>query len=704
MLPEATSGSNRPGRSGPSGRAQSRSLHLFFVPKLAPDKIRNIAILGHSHEGKTTLAEALLHVGGSLSRLGSTDAGTSALDFEPEESRRKISIAAGAGHLEHDGHKVNLLDTPGFFDFAGQVVTALRAVEGALIVVSANSALAVGTEIAWEHCNRDSKPRLVVVNKMDKENADFFAVVSSLREALRPKPVPIQVPIGSEAGFNGVVDLLSMKAIVSGGDGKAQETDIPNDLKGRVEEYHAQLMEAAAEGDDELLEKYLDEGELSDAEIQKGLREGIVAGSVAPVVCCSATKLLGVRTLLNTVIELFPPPSVPADGPAKALVFNTTADPFVGRVSYFKVLAGCLRSDQPLRNVARNVDERVGSLFFPRGKEHINTPEVCAGDIGAVAKLQHTLTGDTVGDRAAAAEPEIELPHAVYTLAIFPKSRGDEDKIGTGLARLAEEDPTLHVDRNEETHQLLISGLGDVHLDVIIEKLKRKYGVEATTEPPKVAYRETVAGTAKAEGRHVKQSGGHGQYAVATIEISPAGRGEGFVWQDKIFGGAIPQNFRPSVEKGVRDAMDKGVVAGYPMVDVKVALLDGKYHTVDSSDMAFQLAGGVAMRRAALDASPVILEPIMDAEISVPDRFLGDIMSDLNGRRGKISGTEPGDGTTTVRAQVPESELAKFALDLRSMTQGRGTFVKRFSHREEMPQHLAKPLIETWQKEHASKE
>jgi elongation factor G len=668
------------------------------VPKFGPDKIRNVAILGHSHDGKTTLAEAILHATGTVPRMGSTDAGTATLDFEPEEVRRRISIGLGVGSVEHNGCKINLVDAPGFFDFAGQVVSALKAVEGALLVVSANAAVAVGTEVAWDQCNRDHKPRLVVVNKMDKENADFFGTVAALREALRPKPVPIQVPIGSESDFKGVVDLLHMKALVTGGDGKGQEVPIPDDLKSRVEEYRAQMMEAAAEGDDELLEKYLEEGELNEEEMQKGLREGIVAGTVAPVVCCSAAKLLGVRTVLNAVIDLFPAPESEAGGAAKAFVFNTTADPFVGRVTYFKVLAGCIKGDQQLHNVTRNAAERVGGLFFPRGKDHVNTPEVCAGDIGAVAKLTQTLTGDTIGDRSAKAESPIALPQPVYALAIFPKARGDEEKIGSGLSRLAEEDPTLHIDRTEETHELVISGLGDVHLDVILEKLGRKYGVQASSQLPKVAYRETIAGTAKVEGRHVKQSGGHGQYAVCTIEVAPTARGEGFVWQDKIFGGSIPQNFRPSVEKGVIDTMAKGAVAGYPMVDVKVALIDGKYHTVDSSDMAFQLAGGMAMRKAAMDASPVILEPVMDVEVTVPERFLGDIMSDMNGRRGKIAGTEPGDGTQTVRAQVPESELLRFALDLRSITQGRGTFTRAFSHYEEMPQHLAKALIEAYQK------
>ena len=663
-----------------------------------------MAILGHSHEGKTTLAEAMLHAAGAVARMGSTDNGTAALDFEPEEHKRNISINLGVGHLDNDGFKLNLLDTPGFFDFAGQVLSALRVAEGSLVVVSANAGLAVGTEVAWEHLNRSSKPRLVVVNKMDKENADFYGAVEAMRSHLTPKPVPLHLPIGAEAAFKGVVDLLHQKAFVTGGDGKGAEVEIPDEMAARVEDYRGRLVEAAAESDDTLLEKYLDEGTLDEPEIEAGLRAGILAGKVAPVLCCSATKLLGVRTLMRVICDLLPPAEGDLDGPARAFAFNSSADPFVGRITYLKVVSGCIKSDQHLPNVGRGGDERVGQLFFPRGKEQVKTAEACAGDIVAVAKLPGTLTGDTLGAKDGSALPGLDLPHPVYTLAIFPKARGDEEKISTGLARLAEEDPTLRVERNEVTHQLLISGLGDVHLDVILEKLKRKYGVEASTETPRVAYRETISGNARSEGRHVKQSGGHGQYGVCTIEVAPTARGDGFVWEDRIFGGAIPQNFRPSVEKGIRDTMSKGVVAGYPMVDVKVSLVDGKYHTVDSSDMAFQIAGSVAIRKAAQEAGPVLLEPIQDVEIRIPERFLGDVMSDLNTKRGKIAGTEPGNGWQIVRAQVPEAEMLRFALDLRSITQGRGFFTMKFDHYEEMPAHLAKSLIEQYQKEHAPKE
>ena len=672
------------------------------MPPLGPDKIRNVVILGHSHEGKTTIAEAMLFASGAISRMGSTDNGSATLDFEPEEVKRNLSINLGIAHVEHNGYKVNLLDSPGFFDFAGQVLSGLRAAEGALVVVGPSSHLAVGTEIAWEVLNRSRKPRLVVINKLDKENADFYGALDAMRSQLSPKPVALHLPIGQEGGFKGVVDLLHMKAFVTAQEGTGGgEVPIPDDLKELVQQRHEQLIESAAEGDDELLEKYLDQGTLNNEEVERGLREGIFAGKVIPVVCSSAARMLGIKTLLSAICDLLPPADGDAQKPARAFVFNTSADPFVGRISYLKVVAGCLHSESHLENVSRGGADRVGSLFFPRGKEHENTQEACAGDIVAVAKLQHALTGDTLGARESGPLPALELPPPVYSLAVHPKSRGDEDKIGTGLARLAEEDPTLHIERSEITHQLVISGMGDVHLDVILEKLKRKYGVEAVSETPKVAHKETLAGTARAEGRHVKQSGGHGQFAVCTIEVSPTAHGEGFKWEDKIFGGSIPQNFRPSIQKGIIDTMAKGVVAGHEMVDIKVTLLDGKYHTVDSSDMAFQIAGSIALRKAAAEARPVILEPVMNVEVKVPERYLGDIMSEVNTKRGKISGTEPGDGWQTVWALVPESEMLKFALDLRSITQGRGTFTMKFDHYEEMPQLLAKPLIDSYQKEHS---
>ena len=672
-----------------------------MATEYAPDKIRNVVLLGHSHDGKTMLAEAMLFASGAVARIGSPDTATATMDFEPEEQRRKISINLGVGFAEHNGYKINILDAPGFFDFAGQVMSGLRAAEGAVVVVGPSPQVAVGTEVAWEQCNRTDKPRIVVVNKLDKENSDFYGAVAALRDHLSPRPFPLHLPIGAEQEFRGIVDLLHLKAFVTAPDGKGSEVPIPDDMKQRVDEYRGQLIEAAAESDDSLLEKYLDAGTLSEEEIQRGLREGILAGKVAPVVCCSATKQLGVRTLMSTIAELMPPPQVEPEKPTKAFVFSTGGDQF-GRVSYFKVVAGSVKTDAHLPNLSRGGEERLAQIFFPRGKEHVAATEVGAGDIGAVTKLTHTLTGDTLGMKDGGLLPPLDLPGPAYSLAITPKARGDEEKISSGLARLGEEDPTLHVERSEETHQLVISGLGDVHLDVTLEKLKRKYGVDATTAVPRVPYRETVHGHARAEGRHVKQSGGHGQYGICVIEVAPTNRGEGFVWEDKIFGGSIPQNFRPSVQKGIVDTMSKGVVAGYPMVDVRVTLVDGKYHSVDSNDMAFQIAGSLAIRKASLDAGPVLLEPIVEATIHVPEKNLGDIMSDINGRRGKILGTEPDDGYQNVKVMVPESEMLRFALDLRSITQGRGSFSKTFSHYEEMPAHLAKTIIEEFQKEHAA--
>ena len=641
----------------------------------------------------------MLFASGAIARLGSPDQATATTDFEPEEQRRKISINLGVAFAEHNGYKINILDAPGFFDFAGQVASGLRAAEGALVVVGPTPQLAVGTEVAWEQCNRSSKPRIVVVNKLDKEHSDFYGAVAGMRENLSPRPFPLHLPIGAEQDFRGIVDLLHLKAFVTAADGKGSEVPIPEDMHQRVEEYRGQLSAAAAESDDSLLEKYLDAGTLDEDEIQRGLRQGILEGKVAPVVCCSATRLLGVRTLMSTIGELMPPPEVEPDKPVKAFVFSTGGDQF-GRVSYFKVLAGTVKADAHLPNLSRGGEERLAQIFFPRGKEHVAATEVRAGDIAAATKLAHTLTGDTLGLKDGGPVAAIDLPGRAYSLAITPKSRGDEEKISSGLARLSEEDPTLHVERVEETKQLVISGLGDVHLDVTLEKLKRKYGVEATIATPRVPYRETVHGSARAEGRHVKQSGGHGQYGICVIEVSPTARGEGFVWEDKIFGGSIPQNFRPSVQKGIVDTMAKGVVAGYPMVDVRVTLLDGKYHTVDSNDMAFQIAGSLAIRKGALDAGPVLLEPIVEATIHVPEKNLGDIMSDVNGRRGKILGTEPTDGYQNVKVMVPESEMLRFALDLRSITQGRGSFSMKFDHYEEMPAHLAKGIIEQFQKEH----
>ncbi|MBO0701357.1 MAG: elongation factor G [Candidatus Dormibacteraeota bacterium] len=663
----------------------------------AAEALRNIALLGHSNDGKTTLGEAMLLIGGAIGRMGSTDQGTSVLDFTPEEQHRQISVDLAIGHCTFEGHRYTLLDTPGFGDFAGQVATGLVAADAALLVISPTPEVEVGTESAWAALAEDRTPRLVVVNKMDRDNADYWGAIDALRERLQPRPVALHLPIGTSADFHGVVDLMHKKAFIAGSGPEADcvEAPIPEDMQALVDERCEQVIEAAAEGDDELLEKYLEEGTLSEAEVERGLREGIVAGRVCPVVCCSALKLLGVRTLLRAIADLLPGPEVDADGPPAAHCFATTADPFVGRVSYLKVLSGKLRSDQQIENVTSGGRERLGQLFLPQGKDHENVPEAEAGSIVGVAKLQHTRAGDVLGTSVETRRPH--LPEPVYRVAVFPSTSSDEDKMGPNLARIAEEDPTLRLEHNEETRQTVLAGLGDVHLEVVLEKLQRKYGVSARTELPRVAYRETVNGEARAEGRHVKQSGGHGQYGICEITLGPAGRGEGLIWEDKIFGGSIPQNFRPSVKKGIEDQMARGAVAGYPLVDIHVVLVDGKYHTVDSSDVAFQLAGALAVRKAVEAANPVLLEPILHVEVRVPDQNLGDLMSLLNQKRGRIVGTEPQDGRQVVQAEVPEAEMQRFALDLRSLTQGRGTFTASFSQYSEMPPHLARSLIEAHQ-------
>jgi elongation factor G len=693
------------------------------MPKFAPAKLRNVAILGHSHEGKTSLAEAFLFSTGAIDRLGKPDAGNTTLDFEPEETRRHVSISLAAAPVVVGDVKVNLLDTPGFFDFASDVRYAVSVADAALIVAGASDHMSVGTEIAWELAA--GRPKLLVINKLDKENTDFDTALNAVRAEVSPKPVAVQIPIGRDASFRGVVDLLSGKAYEFDDHGRATETAVPADMAQAVESARAALAEAAAEGDDELLEKFLEGTELTPEEVRRGLREAVRAGSVVPAVPCSATRLVGVGTVLQAVVELLPSPedapglsAVPAGGgegapvkcdpggPALAFVFKTTADPFVGRLTFFKVLRGEVKGESQLLNVSRGTDEKLAAVAFPRGKASEATPSVGAGDIGVVAKLQSTHTGETLAAREEALKVVgPELPEPGFAMAIHPKNRNDEAKIGPALQNVLEEDPGLRLRRDEITTQSLLFGFGDVQLEVACEKLKRKYQVEAELESPRVPFTETITGSAKAEKKYKKQSGGAGLYGHAVIEIEPVARGEGFVWEDKIFGGSIPQPMRPSVEKGVRETMETGVISGNPVVDVKVKLVDGSTHPVDGKDLAFRLAGSMAMREAVNRANPVLLEPIMEVTINVPDRFMGDVMSDVTGRRGKILGTDQiGNGRTEVRANIPQLELLRYALDLRSMTQGRGSFVMRFSHPEEMPHNLSAPIVTAWQKEHAGKE
>jgi elongation factor G len=682
------------------------------LKRYGPERIRNVAVVGHGGTGKTSLVEALLFVAGAIDRQGRVEDGTTTTDFDPEEIRRRHTINASLAPVEWEGTKVNVIDTPGYPDFVGEVAGALRVSEGALVVVDARAGVEVQTEYVWARAGERGLPRIVVVSRLDRENASFDHAIDSLRSRFGARIVPMQLPIGAEAEFAGVVDLVTMKAHVRRDGGDLAE-DVPADLREAAEAARERLMEAAAEADDALVEQYLESGTLSDDELARGLVAGTKSGKIVPVLAVAATRLVGVRQVLDALVALLPSPAeravtgthprngaeVAVDpserGPLAALVFKTMADPYVGRLSYFRVFGGALTSDSQVYNATRDRTERIGQLYFLRGKHQEATTAVGPGDIGAVAKLAETATGDTLCTKDAPVRLEpVAFPQPVISLAIEPKSKADEDKMGSALARLAEEDPTFSVRREPELKQTVISGMGESHLEIMADRLRRKFGVDVTLAPPRVAYRETIKGKAQGQGRHVKQSGGRGQYGVCFLEVEPLPRGSGFEFVDKIYGGAIPNQFIPSVEKGVRKALEEGILAGYPVVDIRVTLFDGKYHDVDSSDIAFQLAGALGLKEAATKAGLVLLEPILDIAVRVPEELMGDIIGDLNAKRARISGMESqGDGTTIIRAQVPHSEVLRYASDLRSLTGGRGTFTTSFSHYEPVPAHIADRLV-----------
>lgn len=680
--------------------------------RFAVEKVRNVALIAHGGAGKTSLAEAMLFSAGATDRLGRVDEGNSVMDFDPEEIRRQVSISMGIAPLEWKGHKFNLLDTPGYFDFVGEVKAALRVVETAILLVDAVAGIEVGAELTYEHALRAGVSRFIVVNKMDRENANFQRTLSALEEAWGRGVVPFQLPIGAEASFSGVVDVVQQKAYIFSGK-QVKEEAVPAEFEGQVAEIREKLMELAAEADDELTMKFLEEGELSQEELERGLRLGVVKGDIVPVLVASAAKNIGVSTLLDAVVAYAPSPadrgevlgetpdgepvSRPAsdDQPFSALVFKTTADPFVGRMTVMRVFTGKLTGDSTVYNHTRGRSERIGNIFIPKGKGQEPVTEAGPGDIVAVAKLAVTQTNDTLGEEGKPfILPPVDFPSPVYSVAVAPKSKGDEDKIGSGLQRLAEEDATFTVRRDPVTNETILSGLGETHVDVMIERLKRKFGVEAVLSEPKVAYKETIRGKAEGEYKHKKQTGGRGQYGHCKIEIEPLPEGE-YEFVDKIFAGAIPLNFRPAVDKGVQETMAEGVLAGYPVTGVRCTLLDGSYHDVDSSEMAFKIAARNAFRQAFMNAKPILLEPIMRVEVVVPESYMGDIMGDLNKKRGRISGMEPtGDGKQVIRAMVPLAEMHRYAIDLRSMTQGRGQFTMEFDHYEEAPAQVAKAVIE----------
>ncbi|TMK81419.1 MAG: elongation factor G [Actinobacteria bacterium] len=675
--------------------------------------IRNVALVGHSGAGKTTLTEALLFVSGALTRMGKIGEGNTVSDHDPEEIRRGISVSMSLAPIEWQGVKINILDTPGYADFIGDVHGAIRASDACLFVVSAVDGVEVQTEAAWELAAEAGLPRAIVINKLDRERASFERTLEDLVRAFGTQVAPIQLPIGEEHDLAGLVDLLSRKAYRYGTATTGAEEAWPEDLVAKAEPYRERLADAVAETDDALLEKYLDQGELSEEEIVRGVKAGLAQAKVAPVLVAAADRHLGVDRLASFVADAFPSPAERAPvtvrtkgdeereracdpaGPLTALVFKTVSDPYVGRINLFRVWSGTLRPDSSVFNATKNTEERVGQVFTMRGKDHENVPEVPAGDIGAVAKLSHTTTGDTLSVKSDPVTlPSIALPEPLLAVAIAPKTKGDEDKLSTAIARIQEEDPTLHVERSPETHETVLYGMGEAHIDTMVERMKRKFGVEVVTSPAHVPYKETFKTKVQAMGRHVKQSGGHGQYAIAYIEVEPLPRGTGFEYVDKIFGGSIPNQFIPSVEKGVVKTMHEGVVTRNPMVDVRVTLYDGKFHPVDSSDMAFQIAGSLALKEAAAKAGIALLEPIVKVEVFTPESYMGDIIGDLNAKRGRILGMESsGGGKQVIRALAPQSELTRYAIDLRSMTHGRATFAMAFDHYEEVPSHLAEKII-----------
>ncbi len=690
------------------------------MKQYALEHIRNVAFAGHGGSGKTTLAEHLLYLTGAIDRVGTVEAGNTVSDFDPEEVRRKISLNTTLLPMEWANHKINLLDVPGYPDFIGELYSALQVADAVVLVAPAQAELEVGFENAWELCEERKLPRIIFVNKMERDGADYAGLLQTLRKTYGNRVVPLQIPIGTETAFRGVVDVLHQKAYL-GKDRDLTASEVPAELQQEVQQAREMLMEAAAETDDALLEEYLEGVPLSDEELVHGFHEGLRTGQIVPVLCGSAVQGVGLLPLLQAIIELAPspaevPPVVAEDqrngepveikpdpnAPLTAFVFKTTADPFVGKLTYFRVCSGAFKSDQPVYNANKEREERVGQLFYLRGKTQIATTEVRAGDIGVVAKLQETSTGHTLCDKAnPRVLPPMNLPDPIYTVAISAKSKADEDRLGPALARLQEEDPTLHARRDPETGQTLIAGMGDLHLEVVIEKLKRKFNAEVVVEDLIIPYRETISRPVqRVEGKFKRQSGGRGQYGHCFINMEPLPRGTGIEFGEQIVGGAIPKNYIPAIEKGIRETAEKGIQAGFPATDFRVIVVDGSYHDVDSSDQAFRIAGSLAFQSASSQAAPVILEPIVEVEVNVPEEFTGDIMGDLNGRRGRIAGIESlGGGRQLVRATVPMAEMVRYALELRSLSRGRGKFRTRFSHYEEVPHNIAQSLIEKARRE-----
>jgi elongation factor G len=686
--------------------------------------IRNLAAVGHSGSGKTQLTSAALSTANMVNRFGKVDDGTTVTDFDEEEIARKHTLSSSLAYAEWNRQKINIIDTPGMGNFFADARAALHVVDAALVVVDAVGGVMVQTEKVWTASEEIGLPRIVAVNRLDRDRASLDRTLQALRDTLNRAVMPIQLPIGSERGFKGIVDLIARKAYLFQTDatGKFTEAAVPDDMAAEVDSAREALIEMVAEADEKLMEKFFEAGTLSDEELVAGLRSATAAARVFPLVCTSALLNIGVPQLLDAMLTYLPSPvDRPFKGldksgaettreanekaPMDAFVWKTIADPFAGRITLFRVVSGVVKADSTVLNKTRESSERLGHVSLLQGKTQTNVPEIKAGDLGAVAKLKDTLTNDTLGDKADGATfPPIKFPEPVLAYAIEPKTRGDEDKISTSMHRLEEEDPSIRYSRDPQTKELLLSGQGQLHIEVTVAKLKRRFGVDVNLKPPRIPYRETIKASTEAHGRHKKQTGGHGQFGDCKIRVEPLKRGSDFEFVDDIFGGAIPRQFVPAVEKGIQDARTRGYLAGYPMVDFRVTVFDGSYHDVDSNELSFKLAGSLAFKDAMTRARPTILEPVMNVEVYAPSDFAGDLMGDLNGRRGRIAGMDTRGATTVIKAQVPMSEMLTYEQHLTSATGGRGSYHMEYSHYDEVPMHQQTKIIAAYKAERAGAE
>ena len=675
----------------------------------SPDKIRNVALLSHSGSGKTSLAEAMLFDAGAITRLGNVADGTTASDYDPDEIKHQISINLTILPVSWKNNKINIIDTPGYPDFVGEVRSALRVCEGAVILVCAASGVEVGTEQVWNYTSKNNTPRLIIINKMDRENANFASTLEQIQSKLSARCLPIQIPIGSQKSFKGVIDVITKKAFAGS---PLKEIEVPADMAADIDSAREKLIEAVVEIDDEIMTRYLDGGETTTEEIYKCLAESTRQGKVIPVLAGSGLTNNGAVGLLDAIVDYLPSPVAagpikaanasgaeesvkPAvDSPLTALVFKTTTDPHVGKISFFRVYSGVVSSNSQVWNVNKGAVERVGQVSMPKGKGQESVTQVGTGDIGLVVKLFNTFTGDTLGVKEHAFKlASIDFPAPILSKAVHPKSKADLDKMSSGLARICEEDPSLKVQREADTGELTLGGMGDTHLEIAASRMQRKFGVDVNLDVPRVPFKETITVPVEAEYKHKKQTGGHGQFGHVLIRMEPLPPGGGFEFESKVVGGSVPRNYIPAVDKGIKEARVEGVIAGFPAVDMRVTLYDGSFHPVDSSEMAFKIAAAQAFKKGMNDASPVLLEPIMNITVTVPDSYTGDIIGDLNTKRARVSGMNPNQGTNVIQAQVPLAEVLRYAIDLRSMTQGRGTFAIEFSHYESVPAIIAQKII-----------